>query len=169
MAIFRRLRDTVVEEVGNRLVDPVLMAFVRHHADTEDDREDLLSYLGQTGVVDWTRLAVLTKHLGTRRTLLLATIEIEAFNGGRTLVSKIDFGEHHQLWWKAGRLIQYENMPPQTIAAALPGRPLSDLIEHPYLPRDILIDTFESSDARWSASLRATHAGPSRTPMRRFA
>lgn len=128
------------------LLDPVLFAIVRHHADSEEDRVDLVEFM-RTGVVGVAQLRILLRHLGNRRPLLMDGFSTSTTAGrlpGRsgaklrnaTCTMSLDNGRAS---WAQGRLTVNRLKLPETVLSNLDGRPLGDVVDHPYLPGDLVI------------------------------
>lgn len=141
-----RVTGPAVAMEDGGMLDPVLFAVIHHHADSKDDRLDLIEFV-RTGVTGIDQLRVLLKHLGNRRPLLM-----DAFSTGTTAGRLPGRGgaklrnatctmslDHGRVCWGQGRLTVNRMKLPETVLSNLDGRPLGDVVDHPYLPGDLVI------------------------------
>jgi hypothetical protein len=136
------------------LVDRVSMAIVRHHADASADRRDIVEML-RTGA-SMAQLEILLRHLGNRRTLLMSSFSttttngrLPGRNGGRLRNVACSMSlRSGQVVYGGGRLTLTHLTLPDTVMTGLVGRPVSTVIEHPYLPDDLVIASVRRQDTR---------------------
>lgn len=145
--------STPVERIEGRLVDHIVMNMIRHHAPEPRDAADLLAYLsegdGMEGDgVDMTRLSILLRHLGRRVPLELAEMTIKRPSSG-ALIARIDFGPDRDMTWRGGTLSIRAGPLPETIATRMTGRPLGDVLDHPYLHPSMPIAHFSQTGPLW--------------------
>ena len=166
MTVYRNFHGSVVAEIGDRLIDPVLLAFARHHASTPGEIDAVLDFVSCASV-NMRQLGILLDNLGTNERPLMTSLEVSAYDAARTMICTMHF-EESEMTWRGGVLSMDRDAPPASLMAALVGGPLHRFIEHPYLPRDMVIDAMSQNGEGWRLTLRATHQGPSRTRMVRI-
>lgn len=136
------------------LVNRVAMAIVRHHADDPADRMDVVEMM-RTGT-SMVQLEILLRHMGSRKPLLMSSFSttttngrLPGRNGGR--LRNVDCSmslRSGQVVYGGGRLTLTHLTLPDTVMTGLVGRPVSSVIEHPYLPDDLIIGSVRRKDTR---------------------
>lgn len=151
---------TVVAPFRHMHVDPVLLTLARHHSLDDDDVYAILDFVS-CAKVEMRQFGILLSNIGRRRAPLIDGIEVSTYGGSDTMLSNMTFAGHG-MKWIGGRISLRRDMPPDTVVTALAGRPLRDLVTHPYLPTDVRIDTLNPRDDGWSVGLRADAPMPLR-------
>jgi hypothetical protein len=131
----------------------MLMNVVRHHAPDPDDARDLLDYMLETDELDMTRLSILLRHLGRRLPLALGEMKLQRLAASRSVLARIDFGPERDMQWRGGTLSLRDAPLPESMALRIDGRPIGDLIIHPYLDPTMLIANFGQAGGTWRMSL----------------
>lgn len=150
----------VVTPFRHMHVDPVLLTLARHHAATDDEVHAILDFVS-CAAIEMRQFAIMLTNIGRRRMPLVDGIEVSNY-ASDTMLSNMTFASHG-MRWIGGRISLRQDMPPHTVVAALEGRRLGDLVEHPYLPRDVRIGTPVARDDGWSVGIQAD----ARMPLRR--
>lgn len=151
--IRRYHRDTMVAAFGDQWVDVTVLEMIRFHADTPTDQEILLHLLSIH--TRYKQLEVLLPHFGTRQPIQCETLTITKLDEERnvqrgTLIARIMLTKTGPEWWR-GDLTQDEGQLPISVINSLFGEPLSRLITHPYLPKDMIITKMERQYTGWKA------------------
>jgi hypothetical protein len=141
-----RVRTPTVQLADGGLIDPIMLAIIHHHADTEEDRFDLVDF-ARTGINGIDQLRIMLKHLGNRRRLLMDAFSSQTSNGrlpGRngSRLRNVDCTvslNHGRVRWGQGILTLNHLSVPATIMATLEGRPITDVVDHPYLGGGMLV------------------------------
>jgi hypothetical protein len=137
---YRLHRDkTLVEQVGERLVDAALMCLVRHHSRTEQDQEDILAFC--SNVVQTNQIAILLRHMGAFHELMATKITVDQVGVVPlpAFAAEIALKDIDVMWRGNGLTIGQQKIPASLIEQ-FEGKKLSALIEHPYRPGDAIID-----------------------------
>lgn len=144
--------NAIVEELPDGvLVDPFLMCVIRHHADTEEERADMLRMCcGQSVSKD--QLAVLLKYMGNGQPLLMQSIGSTSKKGNKVFSCRLSMRDGN-LHWDGDRLSVRLQKLPETVMSAMVGRPLKDVIAHPYYPQDLEIASVKERDQGWMLEL----------------
>lgn len=145
--------STPVEHVQGHLVDHVLMNVVRHHAASEDDARDLLDYMLESADLDMCRLSILLRHLGRRLPLSLGGMKLQRLDASKGVLARIDFGPERDMQWRGGSLSLRERPLPDSAAMLVNGRPLGDLVVHPYLDPTMIVANFGQAAGTWRMTL----------------
>lgn len=162
MRPYRSYQGAIVEALSNKLyVDPILTNMIRHHAGDGDDEETRRAYDGFLRFVTLQRierdhvdvvLQLAGRRLGFQGVNLLTTSARTDQGVVRvSCASKLS----EQLFWD-GRSLKCENsVLPETIRSTMRGRPLGELVQHPYLPDDLPIASLTQGTSHWVAHFNA--------------
>lgn len=155
MSAYRLFRGEIVEELPDgKVVDPFLMALVRHHSATPDDEAELLSFLRTNGF-RLRHLEILLKRFGNRIPLLASRLDVTTWEGDRMLRCTNLATTKGNLHWSQAMLRCDHHPIPESIAPSMRHRRLGEVVEHPYMPPDLVIGTFEQVGARWTVQFEA--------------
>lgn len=152
-------RDTIVARRGKRWIDPILLALINHHGDTEDARRDIEEFCLHD--VNAGQFDILLRNLGIRQGLLAREMTlVDQWEGERIITAKITFGDNGEIWWGPNRLTIHGLTLPDTVADALVGRTVDAVVEHPYLPRDLVIARADVTTSTVDLSFQANRRIP---------
>lgn len=161
-ATYREYNFCILEDIGDRLVDPVLMSIIRHHANEHLEQRDIIEFCSESFHAQ--QLDKLLRRCGKRESLAVKTISVE--NGFDTYgtqkpvtIASVEMSD--MLRWEGGRFLACTGTIPESTANALVGKPLRHLLEHPYLPSDLPIRQVVTHDTHWTATFSATFPRPS--------
>lgn len=156
--IYARYRDTLVERVGERWVDPFLMALIRYHAKTEEDRHDLVDFCVNPVMVP--QFALLLRHMGRRNPLMANELLTDVWENDRIITCRMEFGEGMGVTWNRKVLTVHGHAVPDTMAIAAVGKSLGALIDHPYIPAWPTVSQAITSSSNLTLMLTTEHELP---------
>lgn len=154
MTTLHTFHGAIVEPFDDLFVDVVLLTMARHHAACDDEIRAIIDYVS-CDTVNRRQFDMFLTHIGHRRRFLADAIEVNVHKARRTIVATLAFSAHG-MRWRAGLLSMDGGPPPSIITTALTGRPLRDLVEHPYLPPHACIGSMTARGDGWTASLAGT-------------
>lgn len=144
---YRMVQGHLFDEFHGVLVDPFLLALIRHHTDAQKEQTDIVRFCSSP--FDTEQLSILLPLLESKRNIL--DVELTKLANSQGIAVKIDFGD---IWWHPKGEIVFVGRPPDVILSALPGRPVSDVLEHPYVPRDMIVDGVSEGGGLWKIHVR---------------
>ena len=95
------------------------------------------------------QLGILLAHMGPRLPIMAEDVHVERKNQGRVLRAEIRFSLNVR--WITGKLCISRPHLPDTVVAAAIGRPMTDILDHPYIPANLIIASMEEHNGRWVA------------------
>lgn len=128
---------------GETVVDAMLAQLLRHHTATREEFVSAIEFCQEQ--FSMRQLDVLLSHMGPRTPLMADDVHVERKNRGLVLRATIVLQQGVR--WTSGRLCLAQNSIPDTAAAALQGRSLRSILDHPYMP-DLEIGAVEELDGR---------------------
>lgn len=132
-------RDTIVERYEDRWVDPFLLALIRHHAESGEDRRDILEYCLLP--VHTEQLDILLRHIGSGMPLLAhGEMTTDVWEDGKVLTARMNLGDDGEIWWSRRMITLHGYALPQTVAGGAVGRTVREIVTHPYIPEDLVIN-----------------------------
>lgn len=145
----------MVEEIGGgNHADPFLMTLIRHHSETPEDVDELVSFCRHQGF-HIRHLEILLKRFGRRIPLMATRVSTTTWSGERMLRCTDLIMQAGGLRWHGGLLMSEGHPIPESVANAVRGRTLGEVIEHPYMPQGLVIDAFEQDGDRWTMRFKA--------------
>lgn len=128
-------------------LDIALDGLIRHHTSDADEYADAVAFCREP--FQKKQLDILFRRMGGGIPLKISYIKVDRKQGDTILRAYMRLTDG--VTWQSGRLIMDSALLPETLATALPGRPLSDIIVHPYLPADLTVGKVEKEKTgpRW--------------------
>lgn len=129
------------EKWGNVYIDAMLSNLIRFHSVTDVDRADIIAFC--SNAVQHNQLGILLKHMGTYEPIKSSSVLVDSkiIGDDKIIFTQMDLKDVNLQWRRSGFVLTGFQIPLST-GEGMIGRPLSDLIEHPYLPGDALIRKF---------------------------
>ena len=137
-----RLKNVEFEDV---VVDAAYAQLLRHHTSTPDELAEAVAFSQE--LFTMRQLGILLAHMGPRLPLAAEDVHVERKNRGGVLRADIRFSLHVR--WTSGRLCISRPHLPDTLAMAAIGRPLRDVLDHPYIPENLVIASIDERDRQW--------------------
>lgn len=136
------------ETIDGRRIDVMLSTMIRHHVTTDEEFADVLEFM--TMPCDMKHFGILVRHIGRKLPLAVNYLNIERQHENNTLRGYMHFGP--ELYWGRGQLIIGTRLP-EAVLMALEGRLMTEVIDHPYIPRTLRIASMrpEKGSNRWIA------------------
>lgn len=122
------------ETHGDVRIDSLLAEMARHHTTTQAEFDDVIAFLRHP--FHHSQLDILLRNVGRRLPLAVTYLKVERSNGDSELRGIMHLTPF--IYWSSGRAIVDQTIP-DTVLLALKGRPFTDFIDHPYIPRGLLI------------------------------
>jgi len=146
---YRTFRGHIVEQMADgRMVDPVIMAMTRHHAETDEERSHIIEFCSVQGF-DVRHLNILLLNMGRRTPFLGLNVMVRAQEDGRMVTCTTKLND--SLFWSDNRLKCDDSVLPETIRTTMRGKGLGHLVEHPYLPKDLPLASITQGKTHWVA------------------
>lgn len=137
-----RLRNVEYEDVR---VDAAYACLLRHHTSTQDELAEAVGFSQET--FSMRQLGALLSHMGPRLPIMAQDVHIERKDRGRVLRAEIRFDLDTR--WVSGRLSVSQSVLPHTVATAAIGRPLTDILDSPYLPAHLVVASVDDVNGCW--------------------
>lgn len=134
---YRLFRSKIVQQMPDKtVVDPVLMCMIEHHAKTVEDAAAIRAFCTEPGF-RLRHLQILLENIGNRTPFLGLNISVNTWEENRMATCSMKVSQ--DVFW-ADNLLKCNNcMLPETLLGTMRGRGLGELIDHPYLPKDLVI------------------------------
>lgn len=142
----------IVEMHGEVRLDAGLATMLRHHTSTPEEFDAAVRFCQDPFSPQ--QLEILLAHMGPRLPISVEDVHVERKNYGKVLRCDMQF--RAGLRWTSGRIVMSKSHLPDTLAAVITGRPLSDVIDHPYIPRGLVIREVEEQNGQWIIIPRKT-------------
>jgi hypothetical protein len=136
------------ETVDGIRIDVMLTTMIRHHVTTEQEFADVLEFMKMP--CDVKHFDILFRNMGRRLPLAVSWLNVERQRGDTIMRGNMHFGP--ELYWSNGQLIVGARMP-EAVLMALEGRLMTEIVDHPYMPRTLRIASMrqERTSSRWVA------------------
>lgn len=131
-------------------LDPMLLGLIRYHASDAGEEDDLIEFCDHP--VRLEQLAIVVRLLKRPRPLLIDEISVDQRDDAITAHMQKGLASDSIEWsWRSNTVVHFGATVPETIAQRLVGRPLGDLMTHPYMPTDLVITDFHKGENGFSA------------------
>ena len=127
------------------VIDAAYAQLLRHHTSTPEEMADVVAFSQETFTTR--QLGILFANMGPRLPLLVPDMRIERKRQGGLLRADLRFDLHVR--WSSGRLKVSQSMIPHTLATAMTGRPMRAVLDHPYVPDDLVVASVGERDGTW--------------------
>lgn len=145
----------IVEWHGDVRIDGALAAMLRHHTATADEFGDAVAFCREP--FTQAQLGLLLKRMGPGLPIAAHTVHVECRRRARILKCDMRITEH--IRWNSGCITLHNDQMPGIIASAAVGRPLRDILEHPYIPEGLVITNIEDEMGLWTLTLHRESVG----------
>lgn len=142
----------VTETLGDIRIDGALAQMLRHHTSTGDEFDDAVRFCQEP--FTQSQLDLLLKRMGPGLPIAVDTVHVERKN--RSKVLRCDMRLSLHIRWTSGRVLVSTCHLPETMAIAAVGRPLADVVSHPYLPVGLVVGSVEEQYGMWVLQPSAT-------------
>lgn len=160
---YRLHRGSIGMEIHGKILDPIFIGMLQHHAVTQEEREDII-HLAFEHVGDRS-LPTLFKYIGSRRPLEVETLHIEPW-GKRQIVTSVEMKGEAGVSWR-NNILSGRGELPETTLLRMPGQGARNLVDHPYIPEDLIIHAITQKGMRWEASFYVEPPQMSRSTKRK--
>lgn len=153
MTNYRIFRNNIVEKLPDgRHVDPVLMSMARHHGETDEQIDEIVEFCSLRPI-HVRQLDILLRNIGRRIPFLGSAIGVTTWEGDRLAICTMNMG--NGLVWGSNQLKCSDSVIPETLRVTMRGRALGEVVEHPYLPKDLVLATVTQAKDHWVANFDA--------------
>jgi hypothetical protein len=125
-----RLKNVEFEDVT---VDAVYAQLLRHHTSTPEELAAAVAFSQEQ--FSTRQLEILFSHMGPRLPIMVEDLYVERRKRGSVLRADMRFGQG--IRWVSGTLHIPRRILPDTMIGMVAGRPLRDVLDHPYIPVDL--------------------------------
>lgn len=140
-------REWISEMHHDLRLDSILATMLRHHTGSVEEFDDAVEFCRSP--FETRQLEILFRHMGAGLPLQTRYIKVDRKRGDTELRAYIHLSP--DVMWNSGQFFVSGAILPETLALALVGRQLSDLLTHDYLPDGLIIGRIvrENGGNRW--------------------